>query len=170
MIGRRGVLGFALAVPLALAGCGWEPLYADRAAGPADAELQAIRVEPILDRVGQQLELALRESLKPTGAPVPTRYALRTQLTVVRQDLGIQTQGYGTRGKLDIAASFELVDIARGVSLLNSGVHVADAFDIVANEYASLVAEEDARKRLVEEMRREIVTRLTLYMQRRVTG
>src|SRR5437868_10859759 len=122
MIGRRGLVGFALVAPLTLAGCGgWTPLYADPQAGPADVELQAIRVDPIQERIGQRLALALRDSLNPTGAPVPKRYTLRTRLTVVRQDLGVQTQGYGTRGKLDVSASFELIDTTRGVPLLTSG-------------------------------------------------
>ena len=48
--------------------------------------------------------------------------------------------------------------------------HVADSFDIVANEYSSTVAEDDARIRAVEELRRDIVTRLALFMQRRAAG
>jgi hypothetical protein len=46
-------------------------------------------------------------------------------------------------------------------------VHTAESFDIVANEYASVVAEEDARIRAVEELRRDIIARLTLFFQRR---
>jgi LPS-assembly lipoprotein len=171
MTGRRGVLGFVLAAPLTLAGCsGWTPLYADRETGPADTELAAIRVDPILERIGQRLELGLRQTLNPTGIQVAKRYALRTRLTVARQDLGVQTQGYGTRGKLDVTATFELVDTNSGTSLLSNSIHVADAFDIVANEYSSVVAEDDARARTAEELRREIVARLTLFMQRRLAA
>jgi hypothetical protein len=46
-------------------------------------------------------------------------------------------------------------------------VHTSESFDILANNYASVVAEEDARIRAVEELRRDIVTRLTLFLQRR---
>ncbi len=166
---RRAVLGLALTLPLAVAGCGWTPLYADVEAGPADLELQAIRVDPIAERIGQRLELALRRSLNPNGAPTPKRYLLRTTLTVVRQDLGVQVQGLGTRGKLDVSAKFTLVDIRSGTALFESISHVADSFDILTNEYASVVAEDDAGVRAVEELRRDMLTRLTLYMQRRVT-
>ncbi len=45
---RRIRLGWALALagmlPIALAGCGWTPLYADRETGPADEELRAVKV------------------------------------------------------------------------------------------------------------------------------
>ena len=45
--------------------------------------------------------------------------------------------------------------------------HVAESFDILANEYANVVAENDARTRAVEELRRDIMIRLTLFLQRR---
>lgn len=167
---RRHVLaaaaGFAL---LALAGCGFEPLYADRQTTAADAELQAIKVAPIAERIGQRLELALRNSLDRTGE-ARKRYILNTTLLAVRQDLGVQSQGLGTRGKLDVTATFTLIDITSGAVLFTNTSHVADSFDINANEYATVVAEDDARVRAVEELRRDMVTRLTLFLQRRAAG
>ena len=158
------VLGLGL---LLLGGCGWAPLYAEPETGPADAELRAIRVAPIPERVGQQLELALRQSLNPTGEPIPQRYLLKTTLRTVRQDLGVQTQGLGTRGRLDAFANFALNDIKTNTNLFSAGTHVAELFDILANQYANVVAENDARTRAVEEIRRDIMIRLTVFLQRR---
>jgi len=158
----------ALGVVLAmLGGCGWAPLYADLESGPADEELRAIKVAPISERIGQKLALALRESLNPAGDPTPQRYLLRTILSTSRQDLGIQTQGLGTRGKLDAFANFSLNDSTTGAQLFIGTSHVAESFDILANEYSNVVAEDDARTRAVEDMRRDIVTRVTLFLQRR---
>ena len=162
--GRTVALALGLVM---LSGCAWAPLYADREAGPADAELRAIRVAPISERIGQKLALALRESLNPSGEQSPQRYLLRTTLSTSRQDLGIQTQGLGTRGKLDAFANFSLNDSATGAQLLIGTSHAAESFDILANEYSNVVAEDDARTRAVEELRRDIVTRLTLFLQRR---
>lgn len=167
MPSRRLVLGFALAAPTGLAGCGWRPLYADAETGPADAELRAIRVAPIAERTGQRLELKLRDALNPTGIPTPTRYELKTILAVARSALGIQTQGLATRGKIDGYASYTLSEIRTGKVLLNNSTHSFDSFDIEPNEYASVVAEDDARTRVATELSREIVARLSLYMQRR---
>jgi LPS-assembly lipoprotein len=172
MIARRVLLnrGFGMVLGLGLAvlsGCGWAPLYADRETGPADEELRAIRVAAISERIGQKLALALRQALNPTGESTPQRYLLRTTLSTSRQDLGVQTQGLGTRAKLDAFANFALDDSKTGAQLLIGTSHAAESFDIEANEYSNVVAEDDARTRAVEEMRRDIVTRLTLFLQRR---
>ena len=165
---RRIVLGGAYVLLWALSGCGWAPLYADLATGPADEDLRAIRVSPIPERIGQRLALALRNSLNPEGIGTPARYQLATTLQTVRSDLGVQTTGIGTRGKLDVNATYSLSDIRTGTQLFTNSIHVAESFDIVANQYASLVAEDDARTRAVEELRRDMLTRLSLFLQRRV--
>src|SRR5438477_2867713 len=165
---RRIVLGWTLVLLCQLGGCGWTPLYADYETGPADEEVRAIRVAPIAERIGQRLELALRNSLNPEGIPTPQRYLLRTTLQTVRSDLGVQTTGIGTRGKLDVNATYVLTDVRTGAQIFANTSHVADSFDIVANEYASIVAEDDARIRAVEELRRDMMTRLTLFLQRRL--
>ena len=167
MPARGALIGAMLAACLGLSSCGWTPLYANRETGPADAELRAIKVSPIPERIGQRLAMALRESLNLDGAPSPQRYRLDTLLTTTRVDLGIQQTGLGSRGKIDATVTFWLRDIKTGADLLATSVHTAESFDIVANEYASVVAEEDARVRVVEELRRDIVSRLTLFFQRR---
>jgi len=167
MTSRRALLAVAFGSVLGLSGCGWEPLYADRESSPADADMRAIKVDPIPERIGQRLALALRESLNPDGAPTPQRYRLSILLITMRSDLGIQQTGLGSRGKLDATANITLRDIKTGAMLLFTTTHVAESFDILANEYASVVAEDDARTRAVEELRRDIITRLTLFLQRR---
>src|SRR5579863_1841878 len=132
----RALFGRAFAMPLALGlsvlgGCGWEPLYADREAGPADEELRAISVAPILERVGQKLEMALRQSFNPTGEPTPQRYKLSTTLQVSQSSLGVQSQGLGTRGRLDIVDNYVLTEIKSGAQILTGTSHVAESFDIL---------------------------------------
>jgi len=167
---RRGIVGLMLLAPLVSAGCGWTPLYADRETGPADTELQAIRVDPIRERIGQRLELALRRSLNPDGVSTTSRYILSTVLVVTLSDLGIQSTGLATLGHVDVQATFRLTDIKTGAIVLTSTSHAVESFDIVANGYSTVVGQEDARNRAAEELRRDMVTKLTLFMQRRVAG
>lgn len=169
MRSRRAFLAGGIAACIgALTGCGWEPLYADRAAGPADAELAAIKVAPIPERVGQRLALQLRQWLNPSGTPVPSRYLLNTLLQTSRLDLGVLPSGFGTRAQVAMSTTFTLVDIATGAALITGVSHAAESFDIVANYYSNVVAEENARERAVEEIRRDMVSQLTTFLQRRV--
>lgn len=168
MAAWRVLFASALGISLALGSCGWAPLYADRETGPSDEELRAIRVAPIAERIGQKLALGLRESLNPSGDQTQQRYLLRVTLRTVRADLGVQTQGLGTRGRLDAYANFALADSRGSAELLSGTSHVSESFDILANEYSNVVAEEDARTRAVEELRRDIIARLIVFLQRRV--
>lgn len=163
---RRLVFALALFAPGLCPGCGWTPMYADRATSPAAADLRAIKVDPINERIGQHLEMALRNSLNPDGIPSPVRYELKTTLSMTRADLGIQSQGLATRGQVDVSATYVLTDIASKKPLLTNTIHVSDSFDILANGYATVVTEDDARTRTVEELRGEIIARLTMFMQR----
>jgi LPS-assembly lipoprotein len=151
-----------------LLGCGWEPLYSDDIeTEPVSAELRAIKVDPIGERIGQRLAIALRGSLNPTGEPTPTRYQLGTTLTTYLSNLGIQSQGLATLGQIDAYATYKLVETKTGSILLTNTVHVANSFDLNPNQYSTIVGEDDARNRTVAELDREIVTRLTLFLQRR---
>src|SRR6516164_6707017 len=121
----RRLIALAAAAAQMLSGCGWAPLYADTDTEAASEELRAIKVDPIPERIGQRLEIALRNSLNPTGEPPPTRYRLNTTLVVVLSNLGIQSQGLATLGQLDAYATYRLVDVQTGGILLTNTVHVA---------------------------------------------
>jgi LPS-assembly lipoprotein len=164
---RDTLVALIAAAPAALAGCGWQPLYADPETGPASEELRAIKVNPIPERIGQRLEIALRNSLNPSGEPTSSRYVLSTTLISVLGNLGIQSQGLATLGQIDAYATFTLVDLQNHATLLTNTVHVANSFDLNPNLYSTIVGEDDARNRCVAELDQEIVTRLTMFMQRR---
>ena len=167
MIGRRRFAALLLTLPGALAGCGWEPLYADRETGPADEALRSIKVNPVAERVGQKLAMGLRKSFNPTGIPTPQRFVLTVSLGTSLISLGIQSQGLGTRGSVNVSGSYNLQDIKGGAPLTTGSIHAVESFDIQANGYSTVVAEDDAYTRCAEEIRHELVARLTLFMQRR---
>jgi len=137
-------------------------------AGPAIEELRAIRVAPIPERLGQRLRMALRNSLNPSGEPARQRYILRVAPWVGLSNLGIQAQGLGTLGQLDISVTYSLVDMESGKTLLTNTIHVANSFDLNPNQYSTIAGENDALVRSVAELNQEIVTRLTVFMQRRM--
>jgi LPS-assembly lipoprotein len=165
---RRVLLTLTLGLPLALSGCGWSPLYAEPASGPASEELRAIYVEPILERIGQRLQIALRSSLNPTGEPTPQRYRLRTTLATYLTNLGIESQGLASLGKFDVYATYTLIDSKTRKTLVVNTVHVSNSFNLNPNQYSTVVGEDDTAVRSAAELNQEIVTRLALFMERRL--
>jgi LPS-assembly lipoprotein len=159
------LLPLSLAMPAALGGCGWEPLYANHETAAATADLRAIQVARISERVGQMLETGLRNSFNPEGVETKPGYRLNVILSTTLQDLGIQSQGLGTRGEVQIIANYTLIELPGGKVVQTGFVHASDSFDIQANGYSTVVAQNDASRRDVEEIRREIVARLTMFMQ-----
>src|SRR5690606_9967568 len=87
--------GAALAAALLSAACGFKPLYGTDGA-PA-AELAAIAVDPIPDRLGQQLRTHLEILLDPRGAGAPERYRLNIRLDVESDDVAIRRDETATR-------------------------------------------------------------------------
>jgi LPS-assembly lipoprotein len=170
MIARRRLLAVLIALSPPLAGCGWEPLYADRATEPASAELRAVRVAPIAERYGQNLERGLRQSFNPNDISTPQKYVLKVAESTSVVDLGIGSQGLGTRGEINYIANYQLVDVKTNTVLQTGVVHTTDSFDIQANGYSTIVAQNDAYTRAVEEVRREITARLTLFFQNKVAA
>jgi hypothetical protein len=154
------------ALSMTASGCGWERLYADPQSTPASADLRAVKVLPISERVGQQIELALREALNPTGEPTRVRYTLRTALVYSLSSLGIQTQGTATLGKIDATATCFLVDVASGQNLTTFTIHEQNSFILNPNQYSTVVGEDDAQRRTAAELSREIMLQLSLFMDR----
>ena len=167
VIARRSVLA---ALAFGLSGCGWAPLYSEAVGGPASDELRAIYVEPILERIGQRLRIALQNSLNPAGEPTPERYRLRTTLSTGLLNVGIESQGLASLGQYYAYATFTLIDSKSQKVLLVNTIHVANSFDLNPNQYSTVVAEDDAAVRSAAELSQEIVTRLAVFMERRLAA
>jgi LPS-assembly lipoprotein len=158
---RRTLLLALAAAPLA--GCGFHPLYGGQTAGEYDPLLASIKVEPIRDRDGQLLELALRERLNPRGVDVQQRYTLGVALTLVREDLGIQRNATSTRAEILADADYTI----NGQGLRIAGrSHTVSAFNLQNDAWAATVAENDARERAIDQLADAIVTQLTLWARR----
>jgi len=149
-----------------LGACGFHPLYAPSSRAAYEPELAAIRVEAIPDRLGQILAISLRDSLKPNGERAVNRYALRIALTTSRQDVGIRSDGTASRAEIDTTATFTLTELGSNRILLTSSARTVSGFDILTDDYATIVAEKDAKERSMRDLSDEIHTRLALFLRR----
>jgi LPS-assembly lipoprotein len=153
-----------------LGACGFHPLYAESEQAIDEPALAAIKVMPIKDRIGQMLEFSLRSSFNPQGRVVEPRYQLSVALIVTRVDLGIQRDATSTRGRVDVQASFQLIDVKDNKSVYTSRTQSTSAFNILTDAFAAEVAEEDARARTVRDLSEEIRARVALFLRRQQTG
>lgn len=159
---RRAALTLAL---LPLAACGFHPLYSEQIDERESPVLAAIIVSPISDRYGQELELALREALNPSGISVKPLYRLQVAVNAQYINLGIQRDASSTRGRIDANATITLFDITTGHAVYTSSTQSSSNFNIVQDAYAAQVAADDSRVRTVRELTSEIRTRLTLFLR-----
>lgn len=149
---------------MALAGCGFQPLY-----GPGinntevSASLASVRVEPLNDRVGQQMHNFLRDRLNPRGQPVEPNYRLQVSLTERLEELGVRRDETATRANLRMVAQFTLVSADGQTPLLTGRSSSTASYDILTNPFATTVSEDAARERTLREVADDIQTRLALY-------
>jgi LPS-assembly lipoprotein len=167
---RRTFIGLAAAAPAAaLTGCGFEPLYGDRGVAGAgiDEELAQIKVSPLPERRGQMLYNALLDRLNPRGEPKSPRYSLSLSLSEVRTTFGARRDTADTRANLQLFATYRLFDADSGVLMSSETAEATASYNILRARYASLVAEQDARRRVTEMVADEIKTRLAVFLNRR---
>ncbi|MEO3427857.1 LPS assembly lipoprotein LptE [Pelagibius sp. CAU 1746] len=147
-----------------LSGCGFQPLNARQDdGGSVSANLSTVRIEPLRDRVGQQMHNFLRDRLNPQGQPVSPSYRLAVQLTESLSELGVRRDETATRANLRIDAKFSLFDFGGGEALFSGSSSSTTSYDILENPFATTVSEEDARDRALGEVADDIQTRLSIY-------
>jgi LPS-assembly lipoprotein len=107
---------FAGLIALALAGCGFQPLYGGTTAGGARlAEvMKGVDITPIPGRVGQKLRNELIFASTGGGVAGPTRYRLNITIKESVTDQLVQITGDATGQVYQLDATFKLIDSATG--------------------------------------------------------
>ncbi|MDB5720662.1 MAG: hypothetical protein JWP15_1280 [Alphaproteobacteria bacterium] len=152
----------ALALLVALSGCGLRPLYAGGSAGPVARTLSTIEVGPIGGRAGWLVRTKLQDRLgaKP-GEAHP--YRLEVKLDDDITGFGIRADDAVTRERRTLRARYQLVDASKGTVLLDATAGSDVGIDVVSSEYATVAAEQTALERLAETIADQIVTRVAVY-------
>jgi LPS-assembly lipoprotein len=158
--------GLLLSTALMLAGCGFHPLYAHHRETGFDADLASIKVNTIPDRQGQRLAIALRDGLNPTGTRVETRYTLDVELSGQRVDIGVRPDGTASRSQVTMTAKFTLKDAKANTPVLQGTTHSISSFDVLSDNYATVVAQHGAEERTVQDVGDDILRRLELYVSK----
>ena len=168
---RRACL---LPLLLALAGCGFEPLYGSRTPGGEAVrdDLAAVKIDLIANRSGQILRNYLLGMMTPQGEPPRPAYRLQIVLQEPRpQDLGIARDDSVVRYNYGIRARFRLYDAAGRRVLVEGLSDSSSSFSVTNSEYATVAARDNARERVLEEIAGDIRIQLgTFFREQRAAA
>ncbi|MCG8511485.1 MAG: LPS assembly lipoprotein LptE [Rhodospirillales bacterium] len=146
-------------------GCGYQPLYGGGKNSPASREMAFVRVEPIADRIGQQLRNELLDLLTPLGQPSTPKYALEVTLSESKSELAVKKSEVATRANLSLRASYTLRNNGTGKNLYGGNSTIVGSYNILTSDFSNIAAEQGVRDRLVEELARDIQLRLSAYFR-----
>lgn len=145
----------ALCVTLALAACGFTPVYAP---GGAGATLQnRVLVDPPVDRAGFLLVRRLEERL---GRASDAAYRMGIDLDIREEARAIDPDGDIRRFQLIGSATYTLVDSASGAVVRSDTVDNFVGYSATGTTVATVAAQRDAQERLMTILADEIVLQL----------
>lgn len=158
---------FWVLVALGVAGCGFRPLYGDRSHGvEVQAQMSAVDIAPIDDRLGQMVRNHLLDAMNPKGSPRAPAYRLEVFLSPVRENLAFREDEAATRVNLRVAANYVLKRAHSDDVLARGGARVIASYNVTRQEYATLIADQDAQARAAREIAGEIVSRIAVWFER----
>lgn len=145
----------ALVLTLALAGCGFQPVYGPGGAGTA---LQnRVLVDPPRDREGFLLVRQLEERLGRAG---DAAYRLGVEMTLTQEDRAIDPDGDIRRFHVIGTATYTLTDSGTGAVVRSDTVNSFVGYSATGTTVATLAAQRDAQERLMTILADQIVVQL----------
>jgi len=154
----------ALFLPLVLAGCGLQPLYAGGGDGRVAQALADVSVPAIEGQAGWLVRNALIDRLGSSGEG-GERYRLDVRLDDDVEGLGLLGDDTISRERRTLRARYQLVDSQTGAILLDATAGSDAGIDVVSSEYAVIAAEQTALENLAKVVADQIVTKVSLELR-----
>ena len=146
----------------ALAACTVQPLYAPTAAGTAAvASLNEIYIEPVSDRIGQELRNQLIFKLNGgRGQPANARYRMKLVVSSSENALGVTPIDAAPAYSITVAATYEVRSVADDKIVYRSTTRQSASYDRVNQAFANERAKLDAENRAAVQAATDIRIRL----------
>ena len=145
-----------LLAPLALAACGFQPVYGPGGNGIA-LQNRVLVVKPD-ERYGYFLTREIEERLGRASAPA---YGLALTITTKEEGLATDLEGNTRRFNLVGSVDYALRDLATGQIVTSGKVENFTGYSATGTTVATLAGEQDAQVRLMTILANQIVTRLS---------
>lgn len=156
-IASTGALALAA---LALAACGFTPLYGRPGVGTT---LSSVQVSAPTGRAGQLMREHLDDALARDSGLKP-KYRMDLQLSEQRYPRGIRVDNVATRYEYVLVAAYTLVALPSGAPAKVGRVRVEVTYDSADQPYASVAAQQDAQDRAAGEAARKIELELATWL------
>ncbi len=159
---RASLLGLML---LGLGGC-LQPMYSSLG-GNLGAELRAIKVEPVPDRLGHYLHDQLITNLNGTGESVAPKYRLvLTSHEYVQTALVDTTTQRPVSGTVITNVDWKLLPVDSDRPIATGTVTSSASYDRSEQRYANIAASHDAEIRDARTMADQLTTRVAAALAR----
>lgn len=146
-LSRAGIVALA---GLAVAGCGFTPMYGDG----LGSSLSRIAVTAQDDRLGYRVREQLEDALG-RDASQPPLWRLETTAEQTRRPLGRRIDDTATRYELTVRGLWTLTPVDGGLPL--SGIQTVTTTYAAADQpYAAIAAQQDGEERAAAELARQI--------------
>jgi LPS-assembly lipoprotein len=153
----------AAVLPLLLAACGLQPMYAGGSQGAVAQGLAAIDISPIEGRAGWLMRNALSDRLRSSSGAA--RYRLDVRLDDKLEGLGLLSDDTIGRERRTLRARYQLVDLEDGKIVLDATAGSDAGIDVVSSEYATIAAENTALENLAKDVADRMVTAIALQLR-----
>lgn len=156
---RGGLVALALGV-LASA-CTVQPVYMTIANGPnVAADLSAVSIEDVSDRVGQEVRNNLIFAFTGGGNPATPRYDLSLRVTSADARLGFERDETAPAYSVTVTVAYQLKEISTGKVILRSLNRGVASYDRSNQAFANQRARIDAENRAAQAVADDIQLRL----------
>ena len=119
-----------------------------------------VKIGFIENRAGHQLRNRLLDLVNP-GGEQPASYTLSVNLKENKEDLSIKKSAISTRARLTITANFSLTGNGKSFS---GATKITTGYNLFKSEYATIVAEQNARSSGVAVIANEIANRVISHL------
>jgi LPS-assembly lipoprotein len=156
----------AIAACVALAGCGFQPLYGDGSrSDKLSTELASIRVTQIAEHYGQAMTNDLHDGLNPHAMQVPAVYNLEVALREGTLQIAIRADGTPSRQALQLSATWLLRRIADNQIVTKGSAKSSTGYDVLDNDYGNVVSANNGELRAVRDLSEQIQLTLADFLQ-----
>ena len=165
-VGARSLAATLIAAQI-LGACGFTPLYRRDRESASFRQMAAVDIPAVDDRLSQLVRNHLLDLVSPEGKPARPLYRLSFVAAESQGGVLLTRSDVVTRYNMAVSVTYRLVHVQGGQELLTDSITSYAAYSVLRAEFASLVAEEDARARAARDVGEQMRIRLAIFFARR---